>query len=78
MKSSNFAFIVNKNGIQPSKKKVEAMLEVAEPKNKTELQSWLGTVNYHHEFMPDMSTIVAPLTALLGKSVEWKWDYSCD
>ncbi|CAC5368187.1 unnamed protein product [Mytilus coruscus] len=37
-----FAFIVNKDGIQPSPKKVEAMLKVPEPENVKELQSWLG------------------------------------
>ncbi|CAC5384147.1 unnamed protein product [Mytilus coruscus] len=37
-----FAFIVSKDGIQPSPKKVEAMLKVPEPENVKELQSWLG------------------------------------
>ena len=37
-----FAFRVTKEGIQPSKKKVDAVLQVPEPKSLKELQSWLG------------------------------------
>ncbi|CAC5382898.1 unnamed protein product [Mytilus coruscus] len=62
-----FAFIVNKDGIQPSPKKVEAMLKVPELENVKELQSWLGLVNYYRKFIPDMSTVLQPLNELLTK-----------
>ena len=72
-----FAFRVTKEGIQPSKKKVDAVLQVPEPKSLKELQSWLGLVNYYRKFIPNMSTIVQPLTELLGKNVPWNWTDAC-
>ncbi|CAC5424361.1 unnamed protein product [Mytilus coruscus] len=72
-----FAFIVNKDGIQPSPKKVEAMLKVPEPENVKELQSWLGLVNYYRKFIPDMSTVLQPLNELLTKKSKWNWNENC-
>ena len=72
-----FAFRVTKEGIQPSERKVEAVLRVPDPENRKELQSWLGLVNYYRKFIPNMSTVVQPLTNLLGKDVPWFWTESC-
>ncbi|XP_028418795.1 uncharacterized protein K02A2.6-like [Dendronephthya gigantea] len=72
-----FAFVVNKEGIHPSPKKVEAMLKLEDPNNKKELQSWLGIVNYYRKFIPNMSTMVQPLTDLLANNVEWVWTEEC-
>ena len=48
-----FAFIVDRHGIHPSPAKVKAILEAQEPQNKTELQSFLGLVNYYQKFIPN-------------------------
>lgn len=72
-----FAFIVSKDGIQPSPQKVKAMLNVAEPENVKELQSWLGMVNYYRKWIPDMSTVLQPLNELLAKKAKWQWNERC-
>jgi hypothetical protein len=72
-----FAFIVSKDGIQPSPQKVKAMLNVAEPENVKELQSWLGMVNYYRKWIPDMSTVLQPLNELLAKKTKWQWNERC-
>ncbi|VDI07885.1 Hypothetical predicted protein [Mytilus galloprovincialis] len=72
-----FAFIVNKDGIQPSPKKVEVMVKVPEPENMKELQSYLGLVNYYRKFIPDMSTVLQPLNELLAKKSKWNWNENC-
>ena len=41
-----FAVIVDRHGIHPSQAKVKAILEMQGPQNKTELQCFLGLVNY--------------------------------
>ena len=56
-----FAFVLDREGIHPSPAKIQAVLEVPEPENRTELQSFLGLVNYHRKFIPNMSTLVSPL-----------------
>jgi hypothetical protein len=72
-----FAFIVDAEGIHPSPEKVQAIIEVPEPTNVTELQSFLGLVNYYRKFLPNMSTMCAPLNNLLHKDVPWDWNAEC-
>ncbi len=40
---------ITRNGIQPMKNKVEAIMKIAEPKNHKELRSFIGVVNYYHD-----------------------------
>ena len=79
MKSSveYFAFVVDRRGIHPSPRKVQAIQEVPVPKNATELKSFLGLVNYYRKFIPDMSTIVHPLNCLLTFDAPWVWTKIC-
>ena len=64
-----FAFRVTKEGIEPSERKVEAVIQVPEPQDREELLQWLGLVNYYRKFIPNMSTVVQPLTTLLSNDV---------
>ncbi|CAI7793974.1 unnamed protein product [Closterium sp. NIES-54] len=41
--------------------------------NLTELQSFLGFINYVRQFVLDMAQLTAPLTDLLRKGVEYTW-----
>ncbi|CAC5379643.1 unnamed protein product [Mytilus coruscus] len=63
LKVEYFAFIVNKDGIQPSPKKVEAMLKVPEPENVKELQSWLGKFTLITDNKP-LSLLLGPKTGI--------------
>ena len=72
-----FAFVVNKEGIKPSPKKLEAIRNMVDPKSKKELQIWLGIVNYFRKFVPNMSTLSGPHTKLMAKDVPWKWTREC-
>ena len=40
----------------------------------TELRSFLGLVNYCSKFIPNFSTITAPLRKLDRKNIPWRWD----
>ena len=66
-------FILSKDGISTNPGKSKAVLEAPTPKNLTELQSFLVTVNYYGHFIPGMSNVTAPLYNLLQKGVDWKW-----
>ena len=72
-----FSFMVNAEGIHPSSKKLEAILKLPEPRNVKELQSFLGIVNHYRKFIPDMSTLLDPLTQLLKKKITWFWSQNC-
>eukprot|EP00731_Ephydatia_muelleri_P020882 Em0013g609a len=68
---------IDAEGIHPLPRKVEAMVKAPAPRNITELKSFLGMVNYYAKFLPNVSTHLFPLYALLKKEHGWKWDKEC-
>ena len=38
-----------------------------------QLKSFLGLINYYGKFLPHLSTVLAPLYALLQKDKKWEW-----
>lgn len=66
-------FVIDKNGLHKSKKKVEAILNCCQQKNVTELKSFLGMLNYYRTFVPNASSILEPLHSLLKKDCPWQW-----
>ncbi|CAC5366945.1 unnamed protein product [Mytilus coruscus] len=66
--------IIDQHGIYPVESKVKAITEATEPKNVTELKSYLGMLNYYNRFLQDLSSKLAPLHELLQNQKEWKWD----
>ncbi|GBN34921.1 Uncharacterized protein K02A2.6, partial [Araneus ventricosus] len=58
-------FVIDASGIHPSDSKVGAIHEAPCPKNKTELQAFLGLLNFYHSFLKDKATIGEPLHRLL-------------
>ena len=65
---------INKEGLHPMMDKVEALQKTRAPTCVTELKSYLGLLNYYHKFLPDLSTVLAPLHYLLRKDVKWQWE----
>ena len=65
--------ILSKTGLNPDPKKVEAITNICNPKNKEELQRFLGMVTYLAKFIPNYSQVAAPLRLLLEKDIEWHW-----
>ena len=65
--------IVSKNGIQMSPKKVEAIVEMPQPKDQKDLRAFLGMVNHYGKFMSNLSDLCAPLNDLLQKTAKWRW-----
>ncbi|PIO55549.1 reverse transcriptase [Teladorsagia circumcincta] len=66
--------IVDAKGIRPSPKKVQAMVNMPDPKNLKELESFIGMVQYYGKFIPNLSTIAAPLNGLRRKGVPFRWE----
>ena len=65
-------FIVGNGEIRMDAKKVEAIQTWPEPKNLTNVQSFLGFCNFYRRFIKDFSKIARPLNRLTG-NVEWQW-----
>ena len=66
-------FKISKEGLQPTAGKIKAVKSSPAPTNVSQLKSFLGVVNYYGKFLPDLSTLLAPLYALLQKEVKWNW-----
>ena len=65
--------LVTPAGLEPLAAIVAAMAQLPVPKNKDELRSALGLLNYYRCYIPSASTIAQPLNALLRKDVAFEW-----
>ena len=65
--------MIDSQGIHPTDEKTKAIQEAATPCNVSELRSYIGLLNYYHKFLPNLSTLLAPLYELLNKNIPWKW-----
>ena len=64
---------ITREGIQPVQKKIAAIQNIAEPKNKKELRAFIGIVNYYRDMWVRRSHLLAPLARLTSKTVKWQW-----
>ncbi|XP_060130523.1 uncharacterized protein K02A2.6-like [Zootoca vivipara] len=66
-------FKIDASGIHPTDAKIKAIIEAPRPQNKTELQSFLGLINFYHSFLPQKASVAEPLHRLLHKKTVWRW-----
>ena len=64
---------IDKNGLHPTKEKVQAVCDAPSPKNVSELKAYLGLLTYYSKFLPNLATLLAPLYQLLQSGTSWKW-----
>ncbi|KAL0224740.1 hypothetical protein RCL1_002652 [Eukaryota sp. TZLM3-RCL] len=70
---------IYKNGtrsIDPDR--VDAIVKLPAPPNQTALRSFLGSVNFIREFIPKVSELTTPLTALLKNKTDYCWTQQCE
>jgi len=65
---------VSRLGISTHKEKVDAIQALIPPNKVSELQSFLGMVNYFSNYIPFYSWITRPLYSLLRKDTIWIWN----
>ncbi|XP_062715028.1 uncharacterized protein K02A2.6-like [Aedes albopictus] len=73
----HLGFRLTSDGIRPSPSKVEAICLAPAPKDVSQLQSFLGLLNYYHRFLPNLSSELRPLYDLLRKDHEFVWSSAC-
>jgi hypothetical protein len=69
--------IITDGGIAVDASKVRDVLDWSPPKNVPETRSFLGLAGCYRRFIEGFSKIVKPLTTLLEKVKEFKWDEKC-
>ena len=68
-----FGHKLTATGVRPDPSKVDAVLNMPPPSDKSGVQRLLGMVNYLAKFIPGMSEITAPLREILKENVPWHW-----
>ena len=72
LKGSKF----NSKGYHMSEERKQGIQDMARPISLKQLRSFLGMVNYFRDFIPHISTVLAPLTDLTcaSKNKEFEWN----
>ena len=68
--------IIDAAGLHKSPEKVRAIVEAPAPCDVSQLRSFLGMPNYYGRFIPDLATVLKPLSELLYKREEMAVDSS--
>lgn len=74
-------YIVNQDGLQTDPSKVQAILNIKTPTSAKDVKKFLGTASWYRRFIPNLSTLTAPLTKLTStkkNAPSFKWSPEAD
>lgn len=60
--------VLNRDGLKPNQKKIEAINKFPIPKTLKEVRAFLGLIGYYRKFVPNLSKIIKPLTDATKKN----------
>lgn len=69
-----FGHILCASGLKPDPGKVSSIVDMQPPRDRGELETVLGMVNYLTKFAPNLADITAPMRSLLRRDTEFIWD----
>jgi hypothetical protein len=70
-------YVVDRQGIRVDADKVNCILTLLAPKNPKEVRSFIGMASWYRKFIPNFSTLLSPLTALIKKNSKFLWTEQC-
>ena len=73
-KVSFLGYELNRHGITPSQKHIEALRTWPTPKTSREVRSFIGCVNFFRNWIPERGKLMKPLTELTRKDCPFKWE----
>jgi len=66
--------VISENKVEMDPVKVARVRDWPTPENRTDVQAFIGFVNFYHCFIRDFSTIARPLFDLTRSDKAWNWD----
>jgi hypothetical protein len=75
---SFLGYTISEAGISMDSAKVEAVTSWPTPASILDVQIFLGLANFYRRFIKNFSKIIAPITRLLKKDVQFGWDKSAN
>lgn len=70
--------VISREGVTVDSSKIEAVQDWAQPKNASEICSFLGLAGYYRRFVKDFSRLASPLTKLTRKEIKFVWSETCE
>jgi len=70
--------IVSNDGVECDPEKLQAISRMRIPTSVKDVRSIIGMCSYYRSFIPNFSTITAPLNELLKKDIPFKWSNTHD
>jgi len=71
--ATHLGFDYSGDGIKPSAEKARAIVDWPLPTSQKEVRSFLGLANFYRRFIPQFSSIAAPLNDLTSSKAAFKW-----
>ena len=66
--------VLDKTGIRPDPKKLEAVRDWERPKTVTQVRSFTAFCNYYRKFVKNFAEVAKPLYRLTSKGVKFTWE----
>jgi hypothetical protein len=70
--------VLTTEGVAVDPTKIEAVKEWEQPRNLTDIRSFLRLAGYYRRFIENFSKIAKPMTNLLKKTNEFEWTPECE
>ena len=72
-------FILNSDGIRPDPQRVDTIMQMPEPKNRSELQKCIGMCTFYRRFYDKYALLINPFRDLLSSKNKFIWsdDHRC-
>jgi hypothetical protein len=75
---SFLGFTVSSRGVGTDASKISSIVDWPRPKNLRESRAFVGLCQYYRRFVPNFSTVAAPLHALTKKGALFEWNAACE
>ena len=72
-KLTYFGHVLSAVGVSPDPEKVKAITELQAPTNVPELRRLIRIINYLGRFIPNLASVMRPMSELLKSDTAWTW-----